>query len=258
MRITHALMSLLFAVALPAAAASQVMMIGDSCATAYVCFSPERLTIDAGDTVSFVYVADTMPTGPHNVVADDGSFRCALGCDGDGEGGNGTPVGWGQPFGFSRVLSTPGRIGIHDEVSGVRAEIIVRPKLAEFAIGPGITGAWFDPAQSGHGILVEVLPGNRFLAVWMTFSPTGAQAWFTGVGTYSGNVATIENVDQPRAGRWIPNFDASRIVHEPWGRLTFTFVDCNRGRVDFSSVAGYGEGSMELIRLTQPEGLPCQ
>ena len=26
------------------------------------------------------------------------------------------------------------------------------------AIGPGFTGAWFDPAQSGHGLFIEILP----------------------------------------------------------------------------------------------------
>src|SRR5258707_10830721 len=26
-----------------------------------------------------------------------------------------------------------------------------------FAIDPGITGAWYDPSQSGHGLFIEVL-----------------------------------------------------------------------------------------------------
>jgi plastocyanin len=47
-------------------------------------FSPQFLTIQAGDSVTFLNLG-----GFHNVVADDGSFRCAHGCDGDGSGGNG-------------------------------------------------------------------------------------------------------------------------------------------------------------------------
>jgi hypothetical protein len=43
-----------------------------------------------------------------------------------------------------------------------------------------------------------------------------------------------------------------------WGTLTFTFTDCNSGRVDFTStVPGYGNGSMNLTRLTLPDGLTC-
>ena len=147
-------------------------------------------------------------------------------------------------------------LGYHDEGSGAKGEIIVK-ESATFAIGPGMTGAWFDPAQSGHGLLIEVLPANRFLAAWVAFDPSGAQAWFSGAGTYAANTATITDVVKPSGGRWIPNFDPGRILRNAWGTLTFTFTDCNRGRVDFSSVAGFGSGSMELTRLTLPAGLAC-
>ena len=54
---------------------------------AQVAFSPQFLTIQAGDTVTFLNLG-----GFHNVVADNGSFRCAHGCDGDGLGGSGNPT----------------------------------------------------------------------------------------------------------------------------------------------------------------------
>src|SRR6266581_4723823 len=131
---------------------------------------------------------------------------------------------------------------------------------AAVTIGPGFTGAWFDPAQSGHGLFVEVLNNNAFLAWWFTFNPAGTgQSWFGGVGTYSGNTAVITQVTQTTGGRWIPNFDPSKLVQIPWGTLTFTFTDCNNGKVDFdSTVPGYGIGSMTLSRLTLPAGLTCQ
>ncbi len=125
-------------------------------------------------------------------------------------------------------------------------------------IGAGFTGAWYDPSQSGHGLFIEVLPDSRFYAAWFAFNPAGTQqAWFTGVGTYSGNTATITAVEQPAGGRWIPNFDPNQIVRNAWGALRFTFIDCNHGTVDFNSVIGYGAGSMNLTRLTQPAGLTC-
>jgi hypothetical protein len=126
-------------------------------------------------------------------------------------------------------------------------------------IVPAFTGSWFDPAQNGHGLLIEVLPNSQFLAAWFAFNPAGtAQAWFTGVGTYNGNTATITNAFQPSGGRWIPNFDPSRVVNNPWGTLKFTFTDCAHGKVEFASTSGYGTGSMNLTRLTQPAGLSCQ
>lgn len=47
-------------------------------------FIPRELTIEPGDTVTWRNLG-----GFHNVVADNGAFRCANGCD--GLGGNGAP-----------------------------------------------------------------------------------------------------------------------------------------------------------------------
>jgi N-acetylneuraminic acid mutarotase len=132
------------------------------------------------------------------------------------------------------------------------------PVVPVGTITAGFTGAWYDPAQAGHGLFVEVLSGNRFQAAWFAFDPSGKQqAWFTGVGTYNGNTATISDVLLPTGGRFIPDFDPAAVVRNRWGSLKFTFTDCNHGRVEFASVAGYGSGSMNLSRLTQPAGLAC-
>jgi plastocyanin len=219
------------------------------------CFAPDALTIGVGDSVTFGVYADLIDTGPHNVVADDGSFRCARGCD--GAGGDGTPADYTSQWHFTRTFNSPGVVHYHDE-AGHASGVIVVQAVSPFAIGPGITGAWYDPAQSGHGLFIEVLTGNRFYASWFAFNPSGTgQAWITGVGTYSGDTATIPSVVMPTGGRWIPNFDPTQIVPNPWGTLAFTFTDCNHGRVDFNSIAGYGNGSMNLTRLTQPAGLTC-
>src|SRR5215471_314407 len=50
-------------------------------------FSPSTLTINKGDSVTWTYSGGDMP---HNVVANDGSFRCAKGCDATGGSGNAT------------------------------------------------------------------------------------------------------------------------------------------------------------------------
>jgi hypothetical protein len=145
-------------------------------------------------------------------------------------------------------------------VFGARADIgaFEAQPAASIVIGPGFTGTWYDPTQSGHGIFVEVLDGNLFSAYWFAFTPDGTQqSWFGGVGNYSGATATIAHVNQPGGGRWIPNFNPANVVLQPWGSFTFTFSDCNHGRVDFNSGLGYGAGHMDLTRLTKPAGLYC-
>jgi len=253
MRNVKPMLWLLLLGATHASGATYSVSIGDD----YAGFYPTPLTINAGDTVTFSVYTDLVDTGAHNVVADDGSFRCAKGCD--GEGGDGTPAGSGRlsQWRFDRTFTTPGVVRYHDEVTHATGVILVQA-APPFAISPGITGAWYDPAQSGHGLFIEVLPENRFYVAWFAFNPAGTeQAWFSGVGTYSGNTATIMSIEQPTGGRWIPNFDATQIVRNAWGTLTFTFTDCTRGKVDFNSIAGYGTGSMDLTRLTQPAGLSC-
>ncbi len=141
--------------------------------------------------------------------------------------------------------------------------LIVGGADAELYHDPGglaaeATGTWFDPAEPGQGLLLEALSGNRLLAEWFAFDPAGTQqAWFLGVGSYSGSEATISSVEQPTGGRWIPNFDRSRIVNGAWGSLKFTFTDCNHATVDFDSVNGFGSGSLNLVRLTRPAGSSC-
>ncbi len=73
-------------------------------------FSPPNLTIQVGDSVRF----SNPSAGHHNVVADDGSFRCAAGCD--GQGGNGDPST--TTWTFTRTFNTAGTFGYHCEVHG--------------------------------------------------------------------------------------------------------------------------------------------
>jgi plastocyanin len=75
-------------------------------------FTPKTVTIHVGDTVKFVNKG-----GVHNVVADDGSFRCAHGCDGDGQGGNGGASGsnWVVTLTFTQV----GTVGYFCETHGM-------------------------------------------------------------------------------------------------------------------------------------------
>ena len=73
-------------------------------------FNPGRLHIQVGDSVRFYKTS----SGNHNVVADDGSFRCALGCDGDGGNGNPTTAQWD----FTLTFNDPGLFGFHCEVHG--------------------------------------------------------------------------------------------------------------------------------------------
>lgn len=74
-------------------------------------FTPQTTNVNAGDTVTFLNFG-----GLHNVVADDGSFRCAHGCDNDGHGGSGAPSS--QPWQVSVAFPKAGTFGYFCETHG--------------------------------------------------------------------------------------------------------------------------------------------
>lgn len=172
--------------------------IGDDCDIGVLaCFSPSRLTISVGDSVEFYNYADSVFTGSHNVVADDGSFRCARGCD--GEGGDGTPVsdsicnGMTCVFNpirlnFVRTFSVPGAVGYHDEVSKAAGTIIVN--------GPNYEGMWWaSPAESESDWGINLAhQGDVIFVTWFTYDANGKAWWLTmtaskaAEGTYSGTL----------------------------------------------------------------------
>jgi len=219
-------------------------------------FRPSDITIQVGDTVTFHNFG-----GQHNVRANDNSFRCAVGCDSNGGSGEPSGTQWSDTITFDHAGDVAYHCDPHASM-GMTGVVHVAEGggggTGNVPITAGFTGAWYDPAQSGHGIFIEVLPGNQMLAWWFTFSPDGTQqAWFGNIGAIDGDTATIDAI-QTAGGRWIPNFDPGNVTNPAWGRLVFTFTDCNHGRVDFTStVAGYGQGHMDLTRITEPEGLSC-
>ncbi|MCG6117823.1 MAG: PQQ-dependent sugar dehydrogenase [Aquimonas sp.] len=124
------------------------------------------------------------------------------------------------------------------------------------AIGRGHTGTWYDPAQNGHGLFIEVLAGNLVVAYWFTFDSQGRQAWFGGVGSIEGRRARVA-VSRAEGGRFVPEFDPNQVSFPPLGHLYLEFESCLEGRVAFDLGQGFGRGSMRLQRLTVPLGAEC-
>ena len=86
-------------------------------------FSPQTITIYSGDTITFINKG-----GLHNAKADDGSFRCANGCDATGGNGSSSSKNWAASVKFAY----PGTIGYYCEQHGAPGQgmygtIIVQP-----------------------------------------------------------------------------------------------------------------------------------
>ncbi len=133
---------------------------------------------------------------------------------------------------------------------------------ATFSITPGITGSWYNPAQSGQGFNIEVLPNNQIGVYWYTFDQSGNNLWLTGVGVYGGDFPNTASIPLTitTGGFFPPKFDPNAITRNPWGQLTITFSDCNTAQAVWTPTilgSGFGSGSSPITRLTSIAGLSC-
>ena len=213
-------------------------------------FNPRTLTINAGDTVTFVNGG-----GVHNVVADDNSFT------------SGAPS---SSFSFTQAFPNAGTFPYYCQVHGAPGGVGMSGSIVVNAVtGPPVapitaatSGSWYDPQQSGHGFLIQVAPPNLFIAYWFVYTPDGtAQAWMAGAGTYdtTTNSATIE-MQQQIGAKFPPLFNHSDLTSIDWGSLTFTQTDCSHATVSWvSKVPAYGSSTqpLPLSKLIGVNGLSC-
>ena len=225
-------------------------------------FSPATITIDVGDTVIFT----SLGGAPHNVHADDNSFRCANGCD--EQGGSGTPAA--NNWTASVTFTKPGVVNFHCDIhqmQGMSGSITVNGTAApSIALGGYLSGNWYNATQSGHGFQLEFTKDAGLVAIWFVYTPDGAgQNWIYAQGVYdpAKNTVTIP-VEILIGAKFPPNFNAADVHPQGgglWGNVTFTFSDCNHGTASWhSDVPGYNAGNdtpLAITRLTQIAGTTC-
>lgn len=263
---------LLVVVSVPAAEEHHVILQDDS-------FSPQHLTIAAGDSVRWTNEG----SHPHNVAADDGSFRCAEGCDSAGgggtesyHGGDGHP---GDPsaanWSFVRTFNQPGEIGYHCETHGspgigMFGTLTVEAAEEEepgFAINAGLTGSWFNPETAGQGFLIDVVPSldpKLVFAFWFTYELEPDEAgqgggasglrWLIGDGHYQeGDGSVVLEILQFTGGFF--EVGDPEPVGVPIGSAVMTFEDCSTAsleyELDFEGDPDQAvSGTTPLVRLT--------
>ncbi len=119
------------------------------------------------------------------------------------------------------------------------------------------TGTWFDPANPGQGLMLEVLDNGRALVAWYTFDPDGHALWLYGVGDL-GAQSVQATLFRAEGGRFPPAFDPSLVEVTPWGEATLSFSGCDAGTFDWTPTApGFSAGSMPLARITALQGARC-
>lgn len=119
------------------------------------------------------------------------------------------------------------------------------------------SGSWFDPAQPGHGLNIEVLDRSQAVVAWYTFDTAGAPMWLFGLGRFEGAQLRVEAL-RVEGGRFPPLFDPNATSTRAWGQLQVDFSGCDAGTLRWTPTApGFSPGSMPLARLTGIQGERC-
>ena len=121
----------------------------------------------------------------------------------------------------------------------------------------GLTGSWFDPARDGEGFSLLWLDSDQAVIAWYTYDLEGNQKWMVGLGGRQGDQVVFEELMTARGPRFGKEFDTGDMEIQPWGSLALD-LDCDGGAAAWSALdADYGEGEMDLTRLTTPERPGC-
>jgi hypothetical protein len=134
-----------------------------------------------------------------------------------------------------------------------------------------MSSAYFDPAHSGEGFVLEVYdnPGGStrtVFAAWYTYDPLGLPFWLIGQGVVDvgANVMTGAPVYYYTNGGFAGDFGASVDSH-PWGTITMSWASCNtlnfsyNGATDPTVVDGpAGSGTRSWVRISDINGLNCE
>jgi hypothetical protein len=135
-----------------------------------------------------------------------------------------------------------------------------------------MSGNWYDPAHGGEGIVIEVAEqvngsGNvvrPFVFDWYTFDSTGTPFWLAGDGIVDPNnpLSVSAGTGYRTGGGFAGNFNATTL--NPWGTVTFQFIDCNTIKFTYQSNNNLpngvpaGSGERTWTRLTNVNGLTCE
>jgi hypothetical protein len=122
-----------------------------------------------------------------------------------------------------------------------------------------ISGDWFNPEQSGHGLSVQILAPDRALVFWYTYDAQGNPFNLYVEGRIQGRQITATAL-APRGMRF-GSFDPADMRLPEWGTVTLSFDSCDGGRLSWQAnaehVEAFGSGEIPIVRLSATHAEDC-
>jgi plastocyanin len=164
-------------------------------------FSPMSLTINAGDTVTFVSNTST-PHNVHSAASDSQQFDCAKGCTGDGKGGNGAVAAgpWSATVAFPNAGTFGYQCDLHVS-SGMTGVITVQAAAPAADFGLSAQASSVSVVQGASvDNTITISPLNGFTgspALTASGLPSGASTTFRSSSATSSVVTLATSAATP-------------------------------------------------------------
>ena len=124
--------------------------------------------------------------------------------------------------------------------------------LADAALPREVSGGWYNPGQSGHGVTVEIASPTGAIVYWMVYDTQGAPMPLYIEGRIVGR--RIEGTAYAPRGMRFGSFDPRDVTLASWGEVDLDFGSCTTATLSWNAIdPAFGEGYIPLQRLI---GLP--
>lgn len=134
--------------------------------------------------------------------------------------------------------------------------------IQAIAFDSGVTGSWYNPDQSGHGIFLEAIGNGQYLLSWFTYNRNGNPIFIVGVGTALNDNTLNFDMGYLTGMAW-GSFNPDNLIQDNWGTIDLAFTSCDSLTINYNSNytdafgTVYGNGSISFVRLTSIENLSC-
>lgn len=134
----------------------------------------------------------------------------------------------------------------------LKTETAARGWATGYRINTNANGTWFDPAQAGMGLMLEVVNTDQVFLTWYTYDSNGDRLWLTGQGQLNGSEAGL-TLFVSTGGRFNV-IDPASIETTRWGLGLLSLQDCQHGVFVFQpDDPALGDGQFPIQRIAAVE-----
>jgi hypothetical protein len=121
----------------------------------------------------------------------------------------------------------------------------------------GLDGAWFNPAQSGHGLTLAQATDTTMVGIWHTYDAAGNALTLYADLTLEGDV--LSGTAYAPKGMRFGSFNPNDLQMPVWGEISLKVgQQCRRLTLSWqSALPTYGNGETSLVRLAGGANQTC-